>query len=451
MSQVTRIALYSVCFGAVFLALPVLPGTYASPAPWLGTLFAILFTAWYRSLPAPRAVFGLFAFVTLSILPLVSLAMDTGFALRHAMIGILGLGLAVISYVGFLQIFARTDQNRIIAAFVTCARFLAVVAAVEISLKMVGLGGVFDAFSEVVSHRASTRVILTAPEPSWAGILLVWHAPFLAFEWLKNRRRFDLCALVVYAFAGLLTFSITTIAVFALAVFFLLILSGRVSLKSLALGAVAVALTAVVFVKTVTYLTVDGSDAYYYTRLLKIRELASSGELWSGLLAIDWSILVRLGYQKVGLNMLLENPVGIGLGQFGARFPDFVAMLPVGALQVPEVAAHVEKLNADPRNFLIKVALENGLLAFSVLLLWIRGIVANVNRIADPSVRWLTQAILAVNFAVMFQMSTVYFAQYWIGFAIATHFGNAAQRVLANARCRMQVVTCGVESRIHYG
>lgn len=448
MRQVDNIALYSVCFGAVFLAVPALPGTYASPAPWLGVLFAILFTFWFGSLPAPKAIFGLFAFVTFSIPPLVWQAMSTSLVHRHAAIGIAGLGLAVISYVGFLQIFARIDRKRTIAAFVTCARFLAVVAVLEILLKALGLGGVFDLLSEAVAGRGSTRVVLMAPEPSWAGILLVWHAPFLAFEWLKTRRRRDLCALLVYIIAGLLTFSITTIGVFALAVLFFFILSGRVSFKSLVLGTIAVGLAAVIFIKTVTYLTVDGSDAYYYTRLLKIRDLAFSGEFWSGLLAIDWSILVRVGYQKVGLNMLLENPAGIGLGQFGAKFPDFVTALPVGALEVPEVAAHVENLNADPRNFLIKVAVENGVPAFLVLLVWVRGIVSRVNRIADPLVRWLIQAILAVNFAVMFQMSSIYFAQYWLGFALATHFGSTAQRVFANPGFELRIPTRGIESRV---
>ena len=345
-------------------------------------------------------------------------AIDGSF--KHFVVGASGWLIAVLSFIGFLYLFKRIKMERAIQLLFLLAFLVVLYGSLEFLFKMSGpLAFVFHLLSSIFSGKISNRIILTTSEPSWAIQLLIFLVPFIFYTYkvkgIRKSHYWYILALIIIVFAGCLSF--TGLAIIFFSVLFYSLINFKSSVKYLLL----VAFLSSAILMLLNYYLTESSDTlpYYLSRVLKLKNvLIDNPSLgFNAILSIDDSILVRLGYPYVAFEMFLDHPFGIGVGQFGNYFEKYLYLLNGVDYSTSEVVKHIAQKNADPRNFYLKVFVENGIFLGVLFLIFLGRVLYQVKNTSDKNLRVLFTQLFCISLAIMMQFSTAYFSVYWLTFA----------------------------------
>jgi hypothetical protein len=418
-------------FSMPFWSLPFVPGTYASITPFLSVPFALYYLLLLinrsgRALVLSREVFYLSAavFFMLFMSLLGYIFNEVGFSVVNFVIGGAGWVFAFSLFFGTLIVLSLISTEKIFSIFKLIACLILVFGIFELSFKLLGFGFI-NSITQMISGATSSRVILTTSEPSWAVLIILYFSVFYLFhERVSSTSRLIFFVIVAIIFVS--TFSLMGFISLLLALVVYQIVENR-SWKFLVYSVVAVVIPLIVF----RFLPdVDPSTLpYYLSRFYKFAAFSNRLEngILDALLGIDGSFLIRIGYPYVAFNMIMDHPFGVGVGQFGVYFPDYVHLLGSHSFFGTQIPNHILNLNADPRNFLLRVAVEGGVLATVFIFFFLWHQVRTLRSMPSGSERSTCVALFAITLAIMMQFSTPHFSFYWITFALITCVGRRSR------------------------
>lgn len=367
----------------------------------------------------------LLGFAAFAILHTLALLFSGEASLPHLLGGSAAWALGLLSYVGYRALLNQATNELALHIHVQIARFILVFACLESFVKLAGFGSVVHPLSEALSGKSSNRLLITTSEPSWAIQVAIYYLPFLLLNQKEKRSSLDITILCASPFILLSSFSLTGMLVLFIAILLFVFIDG---LKAAPRRGGILFGTVLVLVSTMTGIVLlsDGG-AYYVSRLYKIADLDVGVNVFRNLLLVDDSLMVRLGYPYLAFRMLVDHPLGVGIGQFGAIFPDYLQYLPAFGGFGQEVPEHVKNLNADTRNFYLKLLTENGILSSMFFFAFLFHLRQKISLISEARTRKVATLIFCVVLAMMMQFSTAYFACYWSFFALVHRLSTDAE------------------------
>lgn len=276
----------------------------------------------------------------------------------------------IFSYYGYRYVFKRITFEKLALSFVLASVFLLIVGILE------SMGNNFKNFlivkeliGEIFSGKVTSRIQLTAGEPDWAGRLILCMIPFVIFySKAKENSRYlvALKYLLVFLFLGTFSLSAYLTGLIAVSIYYL-IRSGREIIRDIG----KIILIFSIVGGSLFYLKDQSDDGYYSSRIQKIVDvdvLYSLNEI-GDLSSIDGSVLIRVGYPLIALEILASNPYGVGLGMYGPAFSTYIERELPNLTSNESIASNVDKKDADQRSFFLKLLLECGPLGFSIFIL----------------------------------------------------------------------------------
>lgn len=397
-----------------------LPGVYSAPTPYLAIPLGLLFVLLY----ATKRVLKISShFALLAILSSLAVALSVFQYLMYdhssfsaMVLGVGGWCIGVMTYLAYVFAIRWLGFERFILLFKRMAMVLLIIGVVEFVLKSLNLSLIPNSITQLLSGRESARLMLTTSEPSFAVQLLLFMVPFVFYKSafsLPKKLAIILMALIV--FIGCLSLTGLFVLVFFLC-FYYVVMLGRARKLCLLILCLILATVFVVYA-----LPPMPSDApYYVTRVYKTISLIGSNVdgLFFALLSIDGSIQVRFGYPYLAIRMFMDYPFGIGFGQFGNAFPDYLHYIRGAGQLSDEIVGHINNANADPRNLYLRMLAEGGIVVFSVFILFVWQLIGYVKMMRERNRFLLCARLLSMALAVMMQFTTLYFAMYWLIFAI---------------------------------
>lgn len=264
----------------------------------------------------------------------------------------------ILNTIGLHQVFLVLKYSILVVAIVGWFDLAGILGLVPSSIR--------EFVQLAMTGKSSGRLILTVSEPAWASRLILCLLPFCYYFWNATRQRRDLFILGSFVIFFFLTFSLSGVLV-------LLVASGLYLINNLSLKKILQISTFLVigFVALASAFSMYSNKGGYFTsRITKITELQDYSTLFSlnNLAAFDGSSFIRIGYPIISGKVFLDNPLGIGIGQYGLYFNEYVAQYGKHVTQNKQVVGHVKNENADQRSYYTKVLTDNGLILSIVLI-----------------------------------------------------------------------------------
>nr|WP_322524403.1 O-antigen ligase family protein [Vibrio parahaemolyticus] len=125
----------------------------------------------------------------------------------------------------------------------------------------------------------------------------------------------------------------------------------------------------------IVYQTLSEGGGYTFNRISKligIFDNKSISDFYYGIISIDNSLLVRIGYPIIALNMIVDHPLGLGVNGFAYNLSDYQYLVDTPSLYLSEFPLHVLNNNADTRNFFLSIGVEFGVLGLMLFVLIFR-------------------------------------------------------------------------------
>lgn len=329
--------------------------------------------------------------------------------------------IGVLSYFGFKYIIYSLGFVSIYKYLVYASLIVVIIGWIDF-LGWLGLlpSGLRVFFNEMLSGKSGSRIILTTSEPAWASRLVLCLLPFIFYYWKikKNRLSVFIGASLVLFFVFSFSISGFVVLIFTCLVYLLL---SRITFKLFLRGFLLNIVLILMFYGVYLYL-VNDVGGYFVSRIGKFTELKNIYDLMilENLASIDGSALIRIGYPIISTNIFMENPWGVGIGQYGLYFNDHVSNYGKVILDNVQVAEHIKNTNADQRSFYLKVLSENGLLISMFLVLFYYNIFRKLlffersGKHSDIVLSIVLKISMILVFANMIQFASYLFPFYWL-------------------------------------
>ncbi|MGG1655938.1 O-antigen ligase family protein [Geobacillus thermopakistaniensis] len=225
---------------------------------------------------------------------------------------------------------------------------------------LLGIGSVNKLTSLFVS-RTYGRVQMLSNEPSWAAIHIL--VGIILFNYYRKDYMLSKIFFYVLVILFIFTFSMNGYIVLMITIIFYLLIKREI--KALFLFFLGLLLfIAIGYI--INLLQLEG----YYVHRFDFKQYYHFGKL----LHNDGSIFVRVVFPIIGLIQFLENPIlGVGGGFYYLDFARIIQEHFSYGLSFNEVYfnAFVDPSNANPRNLIVKILAEEGLVGFIVFLFFL--------------------------------------------------------------------------------
>lgn len=398
-------------------SLPFLPGTYSSPFHFfLLGIAPLLFCANKVRINKVDLLWLIFGFSSLSF-GLVASFGQRELSVR-SIIGAVYWIIFTISFLSLKVLIEEAGRTRTLNVFTNLSKVIIAFGVFEFLMKHAGSFSLIAPFNIMFSGHVSSRLQLTTSEASWAVQILLILLPFLLFNYNISRRPADLFYLVLSFVLIILCLSMTGIMIGLIAVFLYYLLFGTRWLFKLIFYGLA---TSAIFMFAYMWILTLDAPPYYLSRLIKLITILQSVDgqgLFINIISIDDSLFVRFGYPFIALKMWIDNPLGVGLNNFGYFFPHYLNELAINVENKHEVMRHLKNLNADPRNLFLKILVENGIFCFIVFIMILRYCVHWLRYQCPHEFQRTFRYLFVIMLGMMMQFSTPYFACYILVFSI---------------------------------
>lgn len=398
------------CIMLPFWSLPFLPGTYASPLHFFTLLVSpmVLFPV--------KVSRGLALLSALLILGFVIAASQAILTLPIRMQDYAAYPFAVAGIIFWAKVAPNRSVDDIIRWIALFHWPMTIVSLLDLFATYVpGFGFIKYALIHPLSGTSSMRFIATTSEPSWAATLVIFYLIIFMIRYLYSRRKKYIVLIGLYSLFLIASASLAGFAFALLTAVFYLILAPGNTKKLLKIISV-ISLVSLLGYFSYSFFAIEGS--YSYNRIAKLIDILSSIDsdaVFTSLLMVDGSLMVRIGYNYIAFTMLMDHPLGLGLGAFSFRFVEYLSLLPGGIQSSAEIQKHIIENTADPRNFWLKIGIEFGAPFLVILLLsFMRALYKRRPKNEKQSIILLASFLLAVST----QFSTIYFCVYLIVFGL---------------------------------
>lgn len=416
-----KIKVWQTLIFSVFLwSFPFLPGTYSSPSPYLCLIYLVIaiYHGNYAALIRIRqkSIIYLCAVLFVFLFSFVNGVVDNGRFLVNLCFYLIGFS----SFYAFDAVFKLHGNAKVVSFLVKASKVIAFFAIIEFSMIIFNLSWVKTFVNVVVTGDSSARILITTNEPSWAVQLIMFCSCFIVHDFYNNKNYLSFFLIIFLIIIFFASFSMTGFFVlFFACLFYIVFFTNLFSYSSLK---IIIFIVAFLCLTMIIYKFVDNDGSYIYSRVdkflaLDIDELSLSKLYWM-VISVDNSLLVRFGYPVVAFNMLLEHPLGVGIGGFSQNFYQYFYLLDTKQVLTSEVVEHIQNVNADPRNFFLRVGVEFGWVGLVALLFYIFSLAYKLKFYQRSSGVTLNKSLFCLALGMMMQFSTFYFSPYWLILAL---------------------------------
>jgi hypothetical protein len=399
--------------------LPILPGLFKPITSIfisiLGLPYLVRRVLVLKKLSKPD--FFILSYFLLSIIWSCLLYVINDYVSAQSYIAIAMFTLGISSYFGFkyfLNVYGITsflNLIRIVLLFVVMVGWVDLLSWLSLLPSYIG-----DALSYFFSGKHTSRLALTTSEPAWACRLISLLAPFAWYSFKERPtliNKFNFYSLILFFIA---TFSLSGILIVILFICFQLLyrLSFRLVLKSI------VTMVFIFGAFYATYSSMKKTGGYFVTRIDKVFNISDTNQLFTleALSKFDGSAFIRIGYPIMSFDILSENLIGVGLGNYGNKFSEYIVSKQSFAMNNSSVAEHVKNKNADQRNYLSKLMTDNGMFLFVLIFLFYFSTIKRLLKMikANPNNTLLNMLLYSafLMFANMLQFASYLFISYWL-------------------------------------
>ncbi|WMN68085.1 oligosaccharide repeat unit polymerase [Vibrio parahaemolyticus] len=359
--------LFSIYF-ILFWSLPFLPGTYSAVTPYITAVVGFLFLLKLRSVGFSLVV-NLIVIICFTIIySLYSyLVYGGGYVKTFAYI------LSVLSFLGYYYFLINNGWDKVRASLIRLSYFVSFILILELIAKIFSLSFLKSIITLIFSGHVTDKIILTTSEPSWAVQVILFCCIFLVYDYSQNRSKVSLLLLIVNLVSFAIIFSMTGVIVLMLSLSFYLIVYSKLSFKEIIKYIFFIMI--LTFSLFIVYQTLSEGGGYTFNRISKligIFDNKSISDFYYGIISIDNSLLVRIGYPIIALNMIVDHPLGLGVNGFAYNLSDYQYLVDTPSLYLSEFPLHVLNNNADTRNFFLSIGVEFGVLGLMLFVLIFR-------------------------------------------------------------------------------
>lgn len=408
------ILLSLIVYSLPFWSLPFIPGTYSAITPYISALLGIFYFFYCIVIDGrvnKASILLSFFFLTLILIYSVFSLSYYDNAIVNSVFYIVGF----FSFLGFSFLFRFYTFEQVLNRLYHVSLFVSFYAIFDLlSSKIDSLLGIRNLLSMFLVGKESPRLLITTSEPSWAVQLLLFCSVPLIFKYQRTKSK--LCLLLVFTniLAFLSAFSMTGFIVLLVSMLLHLLLFSKVKISSV-MKSMVVFFFLVLGIYT-TYNIFSGDGGYIFSRISRLIDILMNGSssIYYAIISIDNSLLIRLGYPTVAFNMVLDHPLGLGVGAFSNNLQYYTYLLDVPSFSTSEVPNHLANNNADPRNYFLRIAVDFGVFGILFMLYYAKASISRLKRNGDL----LTKSYFCITFAMMLQFSTFYFSIYMFVFAM---------------------------------
>lgn len=393
-----------------FISLPVLPSVYRPVSLYFLIPLFLIYSLNFKRLLLVSDIRVIILFLFCSLYGLVHAIFGTHASIVLYLSDLTVLCVGVVVYFGFRVVFLNLGIEGFVRYSNYAFKFLVFIGIAEI-MSIVGVlpMDLKEGLNLLFSEKSQTRVQLTTMEASWGARVFLFS--FLVYVCSAVDRY-----KVIYVLAGMMIFLfIFSIGVFAFALLGLAMycvyqyrLKGVGAL--IALGCCVIA----IIVLSVEIFSYFGFGGYHLSRISAL----FSGDYYhiSDMLTFDQSIFIRVGYPIVAYQVGIDNPFGIGLGQYPLYFSQYlVDTFGSSVLSFPEVLDDVVSGDGDARSLFLKVYSELSFLGL-ILLFWM--LFRSLRERSESSYEKLKVLFFFMSIASMLTIGTWAYLYFWIAIAM---------------------------------
>ncbi|MDD1782448.1 hypothetical protein LRP49_14850 [Enterovibrio sp. ZSDZ35] len=401
-----RTLAYILICSTPFWSLPLIPGTYSAVTPYFGALLgAIFIISKVRSFSYTSALVSIYFLFLLIIYSFYSYYIQQ-FNFAYTLAYFVGF----LCFPGFYYAFNLIGREHLFNCLLKLSRLFSIVAIVEFFLSKTSmLHPLKIAITSFITGSDKAGFVLTTNEPSWAVQLLLFISVFIFLNYLENKNRFDVFLLFTNATIFMLVFSMTGFIVLVVSLSFYFIVFSKVSLGSLFKYSICILMS--FFAVSIVY-SFFNQGGYTFSRISNLAMINTDNiyDMYYMIIAIDNSLLIRIGYPVVGLNMIVDYPYGYGISGFSYNLHNYTDLVHSPIMYESELTRHLRDLNADPRNFIIRIGVDFGIAGLFLFLFVFSHQIRLAKSLFETSL--LPALLLSLSFGVMMQFSTFYFFLY---------------------------------------
>jgi hypothetical protein len=213
----------------------------------------------------------------------------------------------------------------------------------------------------IFSGEVSGRIQLVTSEPAWASKIIIFVLPVYLYLYQKYGRKKYLYAFLLSLLLLIFTFSILGYFIFLFsALLFIIFKKKEIKIsKSLIKRFSFLILAFIISFSIIKRSTNIDSNNYFSNRLTKI----STIENLSTFMFIDNSVFIRTSYPLIGFLIFWDHPLGVGMGQSGYYFHEYISKFNHDYQSSPEIIQDLETNSAEPKSFYSKLLAEHGILS----------------------------------------------------------------------------------------
>lgn len=402
------------CLILPFWSLPILPGTFKPIAVLFAAFISVKFFANLRTRVSPEDLLMLGYLIYASALTSIfAIFAEIPIAVDKISIFLIGF----LAFFGVREIFGRANPNQITSAMTWSAIILLPFFIIETLALLKLIPEVWKIFlNQIFNGKGSTRIVLTAGEPSWAGIVFLMLFPFCYHRQIITNSGLDRLLFVFICVGFFVSFSLSAFFTAFIAATLFAIIQGKL------LGYFKVLVVSISFLTLFLFVIFNMFEESYYfsSRLFKISGLIARGDLnLESFMAVDGSVLIRFSYPIIAFEIFVNNPIGSGVGSYGYLFSEYLTNNSMNALTNNfYIMSHVVNQNADARNFILQIANDTGIVGLFLLTTFYWRIykrisnMAKKNEVYDHNYVRLLQMGFCIMVGCMFQFGTYLFPLY---------------------------------------
>jgi len=404
------------------MSLPVLPSIYrpVSVILFAGTGLIILVSRLARrSLPFDEFILCMFCLISMlqSVLIVGLINNDYFRSFRHLVVLLLGL----LSYLSLKQIFRLYGIDYALKIMAGVYGFIFAVGVIEVLCIHHILPWSIKAFiCKVLSGHVVPRVQLVTSEASWGAKVLLFGMPIYVFLYVHYKKKIYLVGAIISFVLFCYTLSLEGFVAGAIAVVLFALMKYRSFVAHpryfLYVGSFVFGLA---FVFYLSYLVFPKGGQYYLSRIQTLK--TGNLERIKELPCHDASVFIRIYYPILGVWMFADRPWGVGVGGYSQYFKEYIDRVGIDYRNFPEVVNNIRMGNGDPKNLYSKWLAENGLISGWLLILFVGFHLYCLHYASGDGIityRNLLIALLAVNFAILFQFGSYAYLPLWFTFAM---------------------------------
>ncbi|OCH10630.1 O-antigen ligase family protein [Aliivibrio fischeri] len=395
-----------------FWSMPFLPGTYASIAPYISGIYGAIYILSGAKFDKRLMILAYLILCVITIYSTLSL-----FIYGFDLVKFISYYLSFFSFFGFIYIFNSLGRYKVYSVLHKMAVFTSIVAIVEQVCILIKVLSPLKSFLNMLfTGGISSNILVFTSEPSWAVQLLLFSSIFLYWKYIESKSKTDLFLITTNFLVFIITFSLTGILVLIFCIFFYFLFFGRINYKLL--FKYSIVFIVLIFGVYYSFLIGSSDGGYTYSRIEKLQSLRfdNISSIYYFIISVDNSLLVRIGYPVVALNMFIDHPFGLGIGGFSQHLKDYTGLLHTSAFYQSEVIHHLKNLNADARNYFLTIAVDTGILGLTLFILFLLYLIIRIKKTHNDDI--IVKLMFSLLLGMMMQFSTIYFSPYLFMYAM---------------------------------